>query len=641
MKNYPNLFNPIKIGSLEIKNRIFLAPMGTAFGEHLVHKPTEKMTAYYEARAAGGTGLIIIEQSVVQKRGLWSLNGGGLWSDDFIPGWKTVVDRVNKAGAKIFMQVGHLGPSTIESFNGGLKPVAPSSVPDGYLDNEVDELSLVDIEELKRDYVDGIIRCKKAGFDGVELHCTHGYMLAAFLSGRSNKRTDKYGGTLEGRLRLPLEIIQMVRREVGRDYPIIARLAAHEENGGRTLEETRVVARALVEAGLDGLDISSGSYAELDWEIPPSYFGYAMNMENTEKIKHAVNVPILASGRITEPRLADQLIDEGRCDMVGINRAGIADAEWANKAGGGDTESIRRCIGCVRCIDAVFSGSLRCTVNPFVGKESEMKITSAEVKKKVLVIGGGPTGLESAILCAKRGHKVTLVEKKHKLGGQINSAAVPPHKYELGSLITTQIYQAEKLGIDIRTEIDVDTNFIKNFGADEVVMATGAKPFIPNIPGINKPFVITAIDLLEGKKHAGKNVVIIGGNMIGCETAEFLTNYGKNITVLEMLDEIGADLAVVPKPHTLAKLKRLEVNMLTNSKVILIEDGRIIYEKDENNCTIEDVDTVVVAVGMRSDNSLIEELRSKGIPIHVVGDADYVSRIMEDLAGVYDELLEV
>ncbi|HHX24993.1 MAG: FAD-dependent oxidoreductase [Tepidanaerobacteraceae bacterium] len=641
MAIYPNIFKPIKIGTMEVKNRIFLAPMGTAFGEHKVHKPTERMAAYYAARAAGGTGLIIVEQSVVQQRGLWSLNGGGLWSDDFIPGWKKLVDRVHDAGGKIIIQVGHLGRSTIEAFNGGLKPVAPSAVPDHYLDNEVDELTLEDIEEFKRDFVEATIRCKKAGFDGIEIHCTHGYMLASFLSGRTNKRTDKYGGTLEGRLRLPLEIIQLVRRELGRDYPIIARLAAHEENGGRTLEETRVVAKALVEAGLDGLDISSGSYSELDWEIPPSYFGYAMNMDNIEKIKQSVDVPILASGRITEPRLAEQLIAEGRCDMVGINRAGIADPEWGKKAGAGDTESIRRCIGCVRCIDAVFSGALRCTVNPFVGKEDEIKITPAEEKKNILVVGGGPVGLESAILCARRGHKVTLVEKNYKLGGQVNSAAVPPHKYEVGSLITTQTYEAEKLGVDIITGVNVDVDFVKNSDADEVIVATGAKHIIPNIPGIDKPMVMTAVDLLEGKKHAGNRVVIIGGNMIGCETAEFLAEYGKNIFILEMLSEIGQNLALVPKPYVLSKLNRLGVEIYTEAEVTSIEDDKVIYEKEGNEYTIESVDTVVLAAGMESVNELAEELKSLDKPIHVVGDADNVDIIMEGLASVYDKLLDI
>lgn len=642
MSNYPNLFSPIKIGTMEVKNRLFLAPMGTAFGEYRVHKPTKKMADYYAARAAGGTGLIIVEQSVVQQRGLWSLNGGGLWSDEFVPGWKMVVDRVHEAGGKIIIQVGHLGRSTIESFNGGLKPVAPSAVPDHFLDNEVDELTLEDIDELKEDFRNAFRRCKEAGFDGIEIHCTHGYMLASFLSGRSNKRTDKYGGTLEGRLKLPIEVIQLARQELGKDYPIIARLAATEANGGRSLEETRVVAKALVEAGLDGLDISSGSYSELDWEIPPSYFSYAMNMENIEQIKKAVSVPILASGRITEPRLAEQLIAEGRCDMVGINRAGIADPEWGNKASSGNTESIRRCIGCVRCIDAVFSGALRCTVNPLVGKEEERIVTPAEKKKNILVVGGGPVGLESAILAAKRGHKVTLVEKQRKLGGQINSAAVPPHKYEMGSLITTQIYEAEKLGITIQTGVHVDLDYLQKAEADEVILAVGARHTVPNIKGIQQTFVTTAIDILEGKAHAGKKVVIIGGNLIGCETAEFLGEYGKEITLLEMTGEIGADLAIVPKPHTLKRIASLGVNLLTDAKVMEVTpEGTVLYDCQGQELVLEQVDTVVLAAGMRPNNELCDAALSLGKPVHVLGDACGVSRVMENLDMVYEKLLNI
>ncbi|NLZ53728.1 MAG: FAD-dependent oxidoreductase, partial [Thermoanaerobacteraceae bacterium] len=306
-----------------------------------------------------------------------------------------------------------------------------------------------------------------------------------------------------------------------------------------------------------------------------------------------------------------------------------------------DTESIRRCIGCVRCIDAVFSGALRCTVNPFVGKESEMKVTPAKDKKKILVIGGGPVGLESAILCARRGHKVTLVEKNHKLGGQVNSAAVPPHKYEVGSLITTQTYEAEKLGVEIITGVCADTDFVKNSGADEVIVATGARHIIPDIPGVDNPMVTTAVELLEGKSHAGKNVVIIGGNMIGCETAEFIAEYGKKVTILEMLSEIGQNMAIVPKPYTLSKLNKLGVEILTEAKVTAIEDDKVIYERDGNKYTVEGVDTVVLAAGMESVNELAEELKSLDKPVHVVGDASNVSIIMEGLASVYDKLLGI
>lgn len=641
MQLYPKLFSPIKLGSLELKNRIFLGPMGTALGDDLQFRPTERMIRYYEERAKGGTGLIIIEQCVVQQRGIWSRKGGGLWSDDFIPAWTELVDRIHKAGGKVVIQVGHLGRSTLDVFNGGYKPFAPSPVPDHYLDNQVDEMTLEDIWQFKQDYFEAAKRVKKAGFDGIQIHCTHGYMLASFLSGRSNKRMDEYGGTLEGRLRLPLEIIKGLRRILGRDYPIMARLATVEPNGGRTLEESRVIARALTEAGLDALDLSAGSYSEIDWEIPPSYFGYAMNMENIEKIKAAVDVPVLASGRITEPRLAEQLIAEGRCDMVGINRAGIADPEFANKAGGGDTDCIRRCIGCVRCIDSVFTGEIRCTVNPHAGQEDAFPVLPATKKKKVLIVGGGPAGLESAKVCALRGHEVTVAEKRNKLGGQIISAAVPPYKYETGSLITTQTNELKRLGVKILINQNVDVEVVKDFGADEVVVATGAVPIIPDIPGINGENVVTAVDVLEGKAHALNNVVIIGGNMIGCETAEFLIEYGKKVTVLEKTGEMGIDLAVVPRPFIIKKMKERGIDIQTNATVTSIEGGSVVVEKNGETLRLENVETIIVAAGMTSENELAKALEKEGISCRVVGDASNVSRIMQSLVSAYTELHEI
>ncbi|MDF2532973.1 MAG: hypothetical protein K0Q65_2554, partial [Clostridia bacterium] len=488
MAIFSNLFTPIKIGTMEVKNRIVLCPMGTGFADGETNFPTERMAYYYGERAKGGTGLIIVEQTVVQKKGLWSPKGGGLWADESLPHWKRVVDEVHKHGAKIVIQIGHLGRSTTSQINGGYKPVAPSPVADHFLQEIPHELTLKEIEEFKNDYLAAVKRAKEAGFDGIQIHCTHGYLLASFLSGRTNKRTDKYGGTLEGRLRLPLEILDMVRKEVGRDYPLLVRLASHEANGGRTLEETKVIAKAFADGGIDAIDISAGSFSELDWEIPPYYFGPACNMANIEEIKKSVKVPVIASARITEPRMADQLIAEGRTDMVGINRAAIADPFWAKKAGAGDVDSIRRCIGCTRCIDELFSSKdqlLKCTVNPMVSREGYVKLTPAKEQKKLLVIGGGPAGLQAAVVAAQRGHKVTLVEKTQNLGGQIRAAAIPPKKYEIASLISYLAHEAEKAGVNIVLGKEVDMNFVNEFKPTEIIVATGAKPLVPGISGVN------------------------------------------------------------------------------------------------------------------------------------------------------------
>ncbi|MDF2671773.1 MAG: hypothetical protein K0R09_38 [Clostridiales bacterium] len=639
MQKFSNLFKPIKIGTMEVKNRIVLCPMGTGYADGVNNFPTERMAYYYGERAKGGTGLIIVEQTVVQKKGLWSPKGGGIWSDESLPYWKNVVDEVHKHGAKIVIQVGHLGRSTTSGINGGYQPVAPSPVPDHFLQEIPHELTIEEIEEFKNDYLDGVKRAKEAGFDGVEIHCTHGYLLASFLSGRTNKRTDKYGGTLEGRLRLPLEIVSMVRREIGRDYPLLVRMASHEANGGRNLEESKVIAKAFADAGIDAIDVSAGSFSELDWEIPPYYFGHACNMVNIEEIKKSVDVPVISSARITEPRMAEQLIAEGRTDMVGINRAAIADPFWAKKAGSGDVEGIRRCIGCTRCIDELFTSKdqlLKCTVNPLVSREGTINHTPAKEQKKVLVIGGGPSGLQAAVVAAQRGHKVTLVEKTQNLGGQVRAAAIPPKKYEIASLITYLSYEAEKAGVNIILGKEADMEFINEFKPSDIIVATGAKPLIPGISGINSKKVATALEVLEGRKTTGQRIAVIGAGMIGCETAEFLAEYGKQITVFEMTDQPAGDVGVVIRPHLLETLKRLGVELKTNTKVTAIEGDTILYSTLEGQGVLNGIDTIVLAAGMIPNNSLSKNLSQSQIPVHTIGDANNVSRILEALTAAYE-----
>ena len=431
----------------------------------------------------------------------------------------------------------------------------------------------------------------------------------------------------------------MIRREVGRDYPLLVRLASHEANGGRTLEETKVIAKAFDDAGIDAIDISAGSFSELDWEIPPYYFGPACNMVNIEEIKKSVKVPVIASARITEPRMADQLIAEGRADMVGINRAAIADPFWAKKAGAGDVDSIRRCIGCTRCIDELFSSKdqlLKCTVNPLVSREGYVKLTPAKEQKKVLVIGGGPAGLQAAVVAAQRGHKVTLVEKTRNLGGQVRAAAIPPKKYEIASLISYLAHEAEKAGVNIVLGKEADMDFVNEFKPAEIIVATGAKPLVPGIAGINSEKVVTALEVLEGRKTTGQNIAVIGAGMIGCETAEFLAEYGKQITIFEMADQSAGDVGAVIRPHLLKTLKQLEVAVRTNTRVTSVEGDTVHYTTADGEGMLKGVDTVILAAGMVPNNCLAEALSASSLPVHTIGDANNVSRILEALTAAYD-----
>ena len=629
-----NLFSSIKIGKMRIPNRSVMCPMGTGFADPETNLPTEQMAAYYGKRAEGGTGLIIVEQTVVEKRGIWSPKGGGIWSDESIPYWKKVVEAVHEHDKKIAIQIGHLGRSTSSQINGGKQPIAPSAVPCHMMQEMPHKMTIKEIEKFKEKYIKGVKRAIKAGFDAVELHLTHGYLLASFLSGRTNKRTDKYGGTLEGRLRLPLELINEIKREIGRDYPLMARLSSHEENGGRTLEETKVIAKALTEAGLDALDISSGSFSELEWEIPPYYFGPACNASNIEQIKDSVDVPVIMSGRITEPRLANQLIEENRTDLVGVNRALIADPFWVKKSGAGELDNIKRCIGCTRCIDELFSSedqTLKCTVNPKVGQEENFVLNDSSEKKDILIAGGGPAGLQTAITAAKRGHEVTLMEKETELGGQIKPAAVPPKKYEIASLITTLTQHAKNQGVNIQLNQEVTAEIIEKHKPEVVINATGAKPIKPSISGIDQDNVVYAVDVLEGKEITGNKVVIIGAGMVGCETGIYLAEYNKDIKIVEMLEEAAAEEGVLIRPHLLNQIREKNIDLYSETQLNEIKENQVICEKEAEEIVISDVDTVVLACGMKSRNKLEEKLSQADYESYTIGDADEPQKILEAL----------
>lgn len=650
MAEFRHLFQPIRIGTLELKNRIVMCPMGTCFATE-EGMATEQMANYYAERAKGGTGLIIVEQVVVQPRGKWSLHAGGMWDDKFIPGWKMVVDAVHAHDGKIAIELGHLGASTSSQLT-GYPTWSPSPLPD-YLTRETPhEMTRDDIRQFIDDYVAAVRRSVKAGFDAIEIHATHGYLMASFLSGRTNRRTDEYGGTLEGRLRLLQEIIREVRKEAGPRYPLLMRIASVEPNGGRLLEETKVVAKALVEEGLDAIDVSAGAYFDFEWEVPPYLFSHGFNISATEAIKNSVNVPVIVAMRITEPRMAEQILAEDRADMIGLGRGLIADPDWPNKVAEGKLDQVRRCIGCVRCIEeltlgwveslhAEAAGQLRCTVNPFVGREGQVKTSKASKRKKVLMIGGGPAGLYATAIAASRGHDVTLWEKEQMLGGQVRIAAMPPLKYEMGSIITWLANEARLSGGKLETGKEATVDNILAFKPDVVIIATGATALVPDIPGIDRPNVVSAHDLLIGKAAVGEKVLVAGGGLIGCETAHFLTTYDKDVTIVEMLDGIGKDLPMLVRPMLLRILKAHNVKMYTSAKIREILADGVVVERDGKQEALRGYDNVVIAMGARSENQLYEKIRGKVAEVYCIGDATKPRKVLEALNDGLDVGLKI
>ena len=638
MSNFDHLFQPIKIGALELPNRIVMSPMGTNFSEE-IGMPTERMAAYYGERAKGGTGLIIVEGATVQLCGMFSPKLGGLWDDKFISGWKKVVDAIHSRNAKAALQVAHLGRSTSSEATGGLQPVAPSPVPCHMFQEIPHELSTDEVYQFIDDFVAAVKRATKAGFDAIEIHGTHGYLIASFMSGKTNKRTDEFGGTLQGRLKLPIEIIRRVRKEVGPDYPILMRIGSDEPKGGRTVEETKVIAKILANEGIDALNVSRGTMTDFEWEVPPYFMPPAFNMMNIEAIKRSVEIPVIACGLIHEPEMAEQIIAEGRADMVGIGRALIADPHWANKVKEGRSDEIHTCTACTRCIDELFLSEdrlLKCTVNPLVGKEWEWKTAAAGKKKKVMVVGGGPAGLQAASSLAERGHEVILYEREGMLGGQVRSGAIPPDKYRIASVIRWAETEARKHGVRIETGKEVTPETVQQIKPDAVILATGAHPQKIDVPGIENSTIILANDVLLGKGVVGKKVLIIGGGTVGCETAHFLAEYGKSITIVEMLDEIGTDLGFIPRPIMLEKLTGLNVEMITSARVVEILPDGVLVERNGQKERLSGFETIVMAVGSTPDNQLYGPVKEMIPEVYLVGDANKPGKILEALTDAIE-----
>lgn len=408
------MFEPISIGPLALKNRIVMGPMGTSLAEN--NRLSDRQIAYYRKRAEGGCALIILEHAYPRRSGCKSSKSLGMWDENDIPQWKKLVAELHRNDCKVAVELGDLGRCTDFSRLVGDVALAASPIRCRVIKEPVREASLRDIEDYKERYLKSVDIALESGIDAIEIHLTNGYFLAGWLSGRSNRRTDRYGGNLENRLRLARELIASVRERVGLTYPLIARLASREANDGRGIEETRVIAQILEEAGVDALDINAGSPEDYDWEFPSYYRQQGFLLEDIEKIKRSVGIPVIGGGRIVEPRMAEQALCEGRLDLVSVNRGLLADPDWPAKARAGRLGEIRRCIACTRCIHEKEKDGIICSVNPYAGREGEVCPESADKRKKVLVVGGGPAGLQASIVMAERGHHVILAERDEYLG---------------------------------------------------------------------------------------------------------------------------------------------------------------------------------------------------------------------------------
>lgn len=528
MSLFQKLFEPGNIGSLNVKNRIIFAPMVTRYvtQEGMV---TDQLIDYYVERARGGAGLIVTESAYPRSIGYPGricLN-----TDKVLPGLVQLVEAVHLEGTKIVMEINvHRGRA--DEFD----PASASAVPHPATHIIPRVLSVEDILKLENDFGEGVRRAKEVGFDGVMLHGGTGYLVSEFLSPIINQRDDEYGGDEKRRARFILELVDTAREKAGRDYPFIVRLGSDDKMpGGFGPREAVKVALMLQEQGIDGLDVVAGSQETTQWAFPCTYMPHGANVELGETIKKALRIPVSVAGKINDPEKAEAILANGKVDFLDMGRALLADPFWPAKAKEGKVDEIRRCITCQRCLEimTIQLKPLKCTVNPSVGREREYeaKLRPAMTKKRVMVVGGGPGGMQAACIAAQRGHDVTLWEADEILGGQLRLATVPPGKEPISTLTTNLIRNVKINKVKVITGIKATPEAILEFKPDALVLATGSRPFIPDIPGCNNPNVITSRRVLSGQKVDSNNVVVIGGGLIGCETADFLAVQGKKVTV--------------------------------------------------------------------------------------------------------------
>lgn len=621
------VLQPAFLGSVELKNRLVVPPMVT----YLANPDgtvTDEYIAYAKARAEGGFGLFTVEASFVDPLGKGFTQGIGIDNDDKIPGLKRLTSAIHQAGGKISIELHHAGRETTAEITGH-KIVAPSDCKVCYSDEEVHVLTIDEIHAIEQKFIEAAERAVKSGFDVIMLHGAHGYLLSQFLSPYTNKRTDEYGGSLENRLRISLNIIAGIRAKIGKYVPVVYRMSVEEGvEHSLSLQESTQAAVILKESGIDALHIVAGNYATNELIIPPYSYGIMTNKARTQAIRAAVgpDFPLTIAGRITNVIQAEELIREGIAHFVAMGRASIADPELPKRSITGDFTSVRTCLGCNdACIGRTSKAiSIGCAINPLAGREAEMeKIPTPEKAKKVLVIGGGPAGMEAAYLAAKRGHTVTLCEKKALLGGQFRLAAVPPMKNTIYTYLNHMKNRLLQAGVNVRLNTVVNETIIKQEKPDYILLATGGNPIQIPFAGIDTIHSTTAQSVLENTlDDLSDTVAVIGGGMVGCETADFIASTKRKVHVIEMQAKFIAELFFTVRTQLLKSLEEKNVSLYAGSAVKRIENKCVIAEKDGREIAIGPVDSVVLALGVRPEIGLEETIKNLNIPYTKIGDSE-------------------
>ncbi len=648
MKAYPNLSRPIKIGNVTIKNRMFMAPMDTGFGNNSYGGLTQAGVEYFVRRAEGGFGLIFsggtspdnkvdVSESILNHE------------KEFVQIGRALNERLRAFGTKMFTQL-----SMNIGRNAGMK--SPSVLP--VLGNPSIKTQALTIEEIKTKISEigkAAKLCKEAGYAGVEIHALHwGHLIDSFALAFMNHRTDEYGGNLENRLRVVKEIREAIASECGKEYPVSIRFAVRsfmkdfdkasfdrKDEVGRTLEEAIEIAKLLEEYGYDALSTDAGTLDAFYYAMPPSYVEMGYTLEYVKEIKKVVNIPVFAGSRMADPDLAEKAISDGIIDAAVIGRQAIADPDFAKKIIAGKPGTVRTCIGCNQgCIWGYFTkGCVSCAVNPEVGHESSYRLTKAPEKKKVVIVGGGVAGMEAARISTLRGHEVTLYEKSDKLGGNLIPAGNHDFKAEVASLNNYFKNEMKRLKIDVKLNCELSVEQLKKSGADAIILATGSVPVMPKtIKGIDHPKTISGVEACMQTKPIGEKVVVVGGGLVGCEIAFGFEKEGKEVTIVEALDDILKvnDVPAMNKVMLKDAFEYYDTNILTSTKLKAVTDAGAIVELPNGTEKTIEADTVVISVGYRSVPSMASELAGCGAEIYEIGDGNRVGNVLTSIQDAFE-----
>lgn len=650
-KKYAELFTPFSIGKVQIPNRYYMAAMGTTTHNDEDGAYMPEAIEHYVRRAAGGVGLIITGANWVdnniEQHSAGSFPCPTLCPGKYIKAARELTDRVHPFGTKIFAQLtAGLGRSAMPAMIHNCAFVAPSPVTNRWNPKiQCRALTTEEVEKIVNQFGVAAVIAKKSGFDGIEVHAVHeGYLLDCFTLSLFNQRTDKYGGDLRGRLTFAIEIVQRIKEYCGKDFPVILRFSLKSfikgirqgglpgetfQELGRDYEEGLEVAKILIEAGYDGLDVDAGTYDSWYWAHPPMYFDKGVYLPFAEMVKKVVDVPVLTAGRMDDPDLAAEAIRTGKCDMIGLARPLLTEPEYVNKVRNDRLAEIRPCLCCHEgCFGRAFAGAVgSCVVNPEACRETLVSITRAEQPKRVAVVGGGPAGLEAARVSALRGHTVVLFEASDRLGGMLRYAGVPDFKKADRALIAWYEHQLRVLGVDVRLNTRADKAALDAFAPDHVFVATGSNPTKLSVPGADKKIVTDALSVLSGTSTVGARAVVIGGGLVGCELALHLALQGKQVTVVARRQILrSANLPAMNDAMLRDLLAFHNVTILEKTGVESVADNGIALVKDDAPLFVA-ADTIIEAIGFRSEQTLFEAIRNDYEHVLVLGDSRQVHNI--------------